>query len=172
MDLQVDNYNVIITTLTLIVSVVLFLIIGYKYYNKKYNIMSLKESLDLTGLPIVTFNVGNDKYNFVLDSGASRSVINLEALKKIPHEKPEESDCYIYGIDGEMREGNSTIISLIYNNKEIKNKFIINDLSSIIQQIKQETGVNLIGILGNDFMQENKYILDFNKLIAYNKKYK
>lgn len=170
MELQADNYNVIITTLTLIVSVVLFLILGYKYYNKKYNIMSLKESLDLTGLPIVTFTIGNNRYNFVLDSGASRSIINLEALKEIPHEKPEESDCYIYGIDGEMREGNSTAISLTYKNREIKKNFIINDLSSVVQQIKQETGVKLIGILGNDFMQENKYILDFNKLIAYNKK--
>lgn len=170
MDLQVDNYNVIITTLTLIVSVVLFLILGYKYYNKKYNIMSLKESLDLTGLPIVTFTIGNGKYNFVLDSGASKSIINLESLKEIPHENPKESNCFIYGIDGEIRDGNCTTISLVYNNKEIENKFIINDISAVIQQIKQETGVKLIGILGNDFMQENKYILDFNKLIAYNKK--
>jgi hypothetical protein len=170
MDLQVDNYNVIITTLTLIISVVLFLILGYKYYNKKYNIISLKESLDLTGLPIITFTVGDSKYNFVLDSGASRSIINLESLEKIPHGELEESDCYFYGIDGKMKEGDAATISLIYNDKEIKNKFIVNDLSSIVQNLKQETGVNITGILGNDFMQKNKYILDFNKLVAYNKK--
>ena len=56
--------------ISLILVLILILIVCYVIkINRRKDIMSLKESLDLTGVPIVTFTQDNIKYNFLLISG-------------------------------------------------------------------------------------------------------
>ena len=48
--------------------------------------------------------------------------------------------------------------------------FQVLDIQNAIDQVKSESGVNMIGILGSEFFRKYKYILDFNELVAYSKK--
>jgi hypothetical protein len=72
-------------------------------------------------------------------------------------------------------EGNSvetyfTTIPFTYKNRSYTEEFQVVDLNSAITQVKAESGVNFIGIIGNSFLQKYKYILDFDENKAYTKK--
>ena len=66
---------IIISALCICFSIILYII-----HPKSYNKISFKETLDLTDLPIVTFEQNGNKINFLLDTGANRSVINKAIL--------------------------------------------------------------------------------------------
>lgn len=131
--------------------------------------MSFKEALDLTSLPIVTFENNGRKINFLLDTGASKSIINVSELSTCKYENAEGTSI-LTGIDGIPRETENVKLILSYNNKEYVDVFQKTDMSSSFDVIKRSTGVNIHGILGTAFFNKYKYILDFDKLIAYSKK--
>ena len=157
----------IIILVTIVVALTINFIEDRKYNKTK---MSFKESIDLTGLPIVTFYQENKKFNFLLDTGANLSVINKGALKIVKYNKLENSNNTVTGIDGKPIPADSISLNLTYNNVNYEEKFQVVDMKEAFKTIKKESGVSLIGILGSEFFQKNKYVLDFAKLIAYSKK--
>ena len=141
------------------------------YVNRKNRIrhstkMSFKESLDLTDLPIVTFTIGDKKCNFLLDTGASESVINESCLKTYPYMTVNGSGT-LTGLDGIKRKTNYVRMDLTYKGKDYSEIFTVTDMDKVFNTIKTETGVTLNGILGNSFMQTYRYIIDFKELAAY-----
>ena len=138
-------------------------------FKKKESEMSFGEALDLTGLPIVTFTQGEHKLNFLLDSGANKSVINSDHLKALRH-TPTGEKCTVFGMEGNSVETYFTTIPFTYKNKSYTEEFQVVDLNSAINQVKAESGVNFIGIIGNSFLQKYKYVLDFDENKAYTKK--
>lgn len=128
--------------------------------------MSFREGLNLTGFPIVTF-INNDRvFNFLLDTGSNVSLINGSVLNNLKYEE-NSSEVELYGLDGIERTGKSIISYLTYEDVSYKAQFFVTDLTPTFHQIKQAHGVTLHGILGSDFFKAYKYVLDFNKLIAY-----
>ena len=140
---------------------------GVEDYNRK-DAMSFREAMDLTNLPIVTFYQGDKKFNFLLDTGATLSVINQAALESITHTTTNETG-ELYGVDGVKREVSYASINLAYKNKDYTEEFQVLDMQEAIDQVKAESGVNMVGIIGSEFFRKYKYILDFNELIAYSK---
>lgn len=132
--------------------------------------VSFMEGLDLTGLPVVTFYNNGRKFNFVLDTGSYNSVINESVLEYFDYNKSK--DCAdLIGIDGINRKEQQIIhASLFYKDKEIKATFIATELDDVFDAIKRETGVQLHGLLGSTFFKENKYIINYDELVAYSKK--
>lgn len=148
--------------------VILAKIVNALFDKKKYE-MSFGEALDLTGLPIVTFTQGEHKLNFLLDSGANKSVINSDHLKALKH-TPTGEKCAVFGMEGNSVETYFTTIPFTYKNKSYTEEFQVVDLNSAINRVKAESGVNFIGIIGNSFLQKYKYVLDFDENKAYTKK--
>jgi hypothetical protein len=142
---------------------------AYYIYKEKHinkTKMSFKESLDLVGIPIVTFYQFGNKYNFLLDSGASNSCINSEILDKIKHTKTEYVGD-VYGCEGVKKPANIVNIELYYKDSHFLSDFMVVDLKDAFDNIKSEHGVTIYGILGSDFLSKYKYILDFKDNIAY-----
>jgi hypothetical protein len=156
-----------ILLLLICVAIVAFIVDGLS--NKKESEMSFGEALDLTGLPIVTFTQGEHKLNFLLDSGANKSVINSDHLKALRH-TPTGEKCTVFGMEGNSVETYFTTIPFTYKNRSYTEEFQVVDLNSAINQVKAESGVNFIGIIGNSFLQKYKYVLDFDENKAYTKK--
>jgi hypothetical protein len=131
--------------------------------------MSFKESMDLAELPIVTFYQGDKKFNFLLDSGSNYSHISAIAAKNIQGTKINvESD--ITGIGQGKSEGMYKAV-LTYKNLSFDiDLCITKHLNDSFSSIKKETGIQIHGIIGNQFLQKYKYVLDFNELVAYPKK--
>ena len=54
--------------------------------NRNNSKISFKESMDLTELPVATFNCNRKKLNFLLDTGSNLSYINSSVLPLLDHE--------------------------------------------------------------------------------------
>lgn len=139
-----------------------------KKVNKKK--LSFKEALDLTDLPVVTFIVNGKKLNFVLDSGATHSVINETLVDELGLTIENFED---FGIDINTASGNILLnkyvkVSLQYDNKRIFNEtLLVINMTEQFNSIKESTGVNVHGLLGSDFFSKNKFIIDYDILAAY-----
>lgn len=155
-----------------IISIILMLIILtlviYNYLTGYKKVMSFKESLDLTELIIITAYQNNKKLNFLLDSGATDSAINIRELKHLKYEEMKEVNVF-FGIDGEQSYSKMVNLQFTINDKSYDTVFQVVDMSQALDLIKQESGVTIHGILGNKFFKKYKYILDYNKLAVYKK---
>lgn len=156
---------IVIVICTIIIAKVVNLIMNLKGANPVHRI-SFKESLDLTQLPIITLINGDKKFNFLLDTGASYSVVNEAVLEDLQYEETGEKGT-LYGIDGNIKESGYIKMDVQYKDQVYEESFQVVDLSQSFGNIKEEFGINLHGVLGSSFFQKYRYILDFNELIAY-----
>jgi predicted aspartyl protease len=165
--------GIIITIAMLLILLITMAVVYLKdFQSKQKTVMSFKEGLDITELPIVTFYQDNNgkriKLNFLLDTGANLSIIDSRILDGIIYNMSEDKS-NVTGLTGESIETSITNITFKYKDTEYSEDFQIVDMSSAFDNIKQTTGANLNGIIGNGFMQKYKYVLDFKELVAYSK---
>lgn len=133
---------------------------------KKNSEISFREAMDLAELPVVTFYNGDRKINFLLDTGSNISSLNKSIVSSLVVESTgEESN--IIGIGG--NKVNCKICKMIIKrkNQEFEEEFSIADLDKAFRTVKEESGVQIHGILGSRFFEKYKYVLDFKDYIAY-----
>ena len=140
----------------------------YGKRNDKKNEMSFKEGFDLTEMPVVTFQCGDKKLTFLLDTGSNNCIIDSNIIDSIPHEMTDDTS-NLFGLEGNTMKVNICRIKLTYKKTDYEYEYIINDMSQCFGQIKRDTGVTLHGLLGSNFFNKFKYVLDFDDLIAYSK---
>ena len=128
--------------------------------------ISFKEAMDLVELPVVTFYNGNRKLNFLLDTGSNVSYINSSIISLLDHKKTDKKMDTI-GIEGNKVSNQFCKMSVTYKNQVFEEEFSIADLDEAFSVVKQESGVQIHGILGSKFFERYKYVLDFKELIAY-----
>ena len=159
-----------IVVILLAVIFVAIVVNGIEYYRrqKKKEIMSFREAMDLVELPIVTFYNKDTKVNFLLDTGSDLSYINKSILPSLEYKEVNESK-NIISVGGNTQSLGCCNMTFTYKNQEFIDKFYISDLDEAFGVIKAETGVQIHGILGSKFFSKYKYILDFESLIAYSK---
>lgn len=155
----------------LILSVALIIIIEelIRRYSKIYKrAISFREALDLTGLPVITFYQNKERFNLLLDTGATNSVINEKYLPNLKHTIIEGAQCEVYGMEGNVQT--VPFVNIKFSRDlEYEANFQVVDMSAAFDAVKSETGVTIVGIIGNDFFQNYKYVLDYNTMIAYPK---
>ena len=130
--------------------------------------MSFRAAFDLTELPVITLYQGDRKFNFLLDTGSNSSIIDSNVLDKIKYETNDVKS-NLFGMEGKNRIVNMCTISLYFKDREYTYDYLINDMKDAFDGIKRETGVTIHGIIGSKFFNKFKYVLDFDKLIAYSK---
>lgn len=130
------------------------------------NTISFRETIDLTGLPIITFKNNGQKVNFILDTGSNSSVINQRVLSSLKYEKTNKKTS-LYGSDGNKEIKEFINMSIEHGDNSYSEEFLVTNLDEAFDNMKRDYGVNLAGILGNSFFQKYKYIFDFDKLVAY-----
>ena len=126
------------------------------------------ETMNLTGLPIVSFINNNQVLNLVLDTGSNTNIIDQSVLKDLNYKVSEVKNSVI-GIAGMTNESNYILVPLSYKNKNYDVVCITADISGTLLTLKEEYGVTVHGVLGTGFFSKYKYILDFNEMIAYSK---
>ena len=128
--------------------------------------MSFRETMDLCDLPIVTFINNGNKFNFLLDTGASKSVINAEIIQSMSFKETDISG-NVYGLDGKKYETSYVKVLLNYRGKEYEEEFQVLDMSVPFGNLKNDYGINVHGILSSAFFEKYRYILNYNELVAY-----
>lgn len=158
---------IIITICVIILIITAAIITGILAGIKKKNSeISFREAMDLAELPVITFYNGDRKINFLLDTGSNISYLNKSIVSSLVVESTgEESN--IIGIEG--NKVNCKICKMIIRrkNQEFEEEFSIADLDKAFRIVKEESGVQIHGILGSRFFEKYKYVLDFKDYIAY-----
>jgi hypothetical protein len=123
---------------------------------------------------LVKAGINNKKGNFILDTGASTTVVDINKAKKfklnIPDEQPEMT---AFGASPEQLDVRYTARNKIGIKKWTGGKFpvLLMDLSHIAEAM-QIHDVEIDGILGADVLIAGKAILDYGKKYLYLKKRK
>lgn len=138
------------------------------YKRKHFSKMSIKESMDLTSLPVVTFMNDGKKINFLLDTGSDASLIDESVISIFTHIKSDNISS-TFGMDGNIIDGGHCNMVINYKDYEFLVDFNIVNLEEPLKLIKESSGVTIHGILGSEFLKLHKYILDFDNLIVYKK---
>jgi hypothetical protein len=137
-----------------------------KIIREKRDKISFKESMDLTDLPIITLYNGKTKINFLLDTGSNLSHINKSYLDNLEYQDLNIEQDTI-GMEGNKVTSKVCRIQVFYKENRYEEEFVASDLDNAFNTIKQESGVQIHGILGNKFFEKYKYVLDFSNLTAY-----
>lgn len=135
--------------------------------NKTYK--RFKKEFDKVGLIISEFEIDGEKHKFLIDTGAQNSVIDKKIAKNI-NEKIKSQFC---GIDGEYVDNEVADVIFKINNKECKELVNVANLKKLINNIKHESGVEIAGIIGCDFLSKFNFTIDFkNKKLSFNEEKK
>ena len=130
--------------------------------------LSFRDSLNLVGLPVVTFYSGHRKLNMLLDTGSSDCILNAAALDSLVYEEKQYLTP-IMGMEGNTTNNKVISTTISYSGLKFPHEFVVVDMSQAFGEIKKESGVTIHGILGSDFFSRYKYILDFDELMFYKK---
>lgn len=152
----------------LIITVSFCILIYEEFKVHKDSTMSIKESMDLVNLPVVTFENNGNKYNFIVDTGANDSIINESCENIIV--TPQKTKNVVQGIIGDNKKCHTVTIEFSYKNVTFETMFNVVDLKELFDTIKKDYGVTIHGILGTNFLDKYNYIIDFKDYIIYRKK--
>ena len=123
----------------------------------------LSLGLQKAGLPLIISE--NNNLCFLLDTGATNNVIFNYVYEHFKEEfKRLDKNQSIMGIEGSYQE--APIVEATFNVEGVDytSSFSVLEASDAMQQVQKETGIQIHGILGVQFLLENKWILDFKKL--------
>lgn len=134
------------------------------------NNISFMESIKLTGMPIISFTSNGKTLNFLLDTGSTYSIINSSELDSSLIARKLDAESTVYGLDGVAKDGGMVEILLSYKDRVFSVQFMSIDMLDTFAKMKSHFGVTLHGILGVDFFDKYKYVLDFNSMVAYTMK--
>lgn len=133
------------------------------------SIIDFQQGLDLTGVPVCTFRQGSKSINLMLDTGASKNLIDKRILKDLDYKM-------LLGQDTMMDvNGNETVcmgihMDINFMKENYSSDFMVCDMSRTFEDIKKSTGVTIHGILGSGFFRKYRSVLDFGTLKIHLKK--
>lgn len=122
--------------------------------------------LQKTGLPVIITSSGTKNLCFLIDTGATHNVIFNYVYEHFKEKfKRLDGNQSIMGIEGNYQK--TPIIEATFNFEGVyyTSSFSIIDATSAMNQVQQETSVQIHGVLGVQFLLENKWIIDFKKQI-------
>lgn len=138
-------------------------------HNKSLLSFSFAKGFTSPNIPIATFYQGDKELNFIIDSGSDDNVINRNALKDIKYDMVDH-DGTLAGVGGVFKV-EACNIEFQYEGENFTAKFLIADhLQQAFDDIRAAHAIPLHGMLGSKFLMEKGIVLDFNSMMAYNKK--
>lgn len=133
-------------------------------HSRVYTVDSFKKAERLYSLPVVSMYEGDTKLNFLIDTGSTDSHMIPSILRYIHFVEGESLNVpiYGYGTSGKSQSKRVTV-TLDYNSDLVKADFIVHDMiETSLQQAFSAHNITIHGILGNDFLKKNKYIVDYS----------
>jgi len=118
-----------------------------------------ESDLATTGVPIVKAEINGKKAYFIVDSGATSSLIALEVCNDYGVIVQTASQQITgVGASTKMYQSNAIISCEDVNISPVK----ATPLSNLIQSVKSRCFIKIAGVIGSDAMRENKLIIDYS----------
>lgn len=165
------------TVVSIILIVVILAVIGtkslYDFNLKNQAKLSFGKTFKKTGTPIVTLKDRTGKaFNFLVDTGSNLSHLKLGVVKSIAdtekvrlvdkdgNDMPART---ITTAGGEVMPDEYYRLTLFSGDKMLTEVFEVFDIGSAFDG----WGIEIHGILGNTFLEEHKYVIDFKDKNMY-----
>ena len=118
-------------------------------------------------IPVVKFNVNGVMACFIVDTGSNGSILDYKWYKENSELFTFKKDTYIdyVGVSGVSTIRTVYVDGLVNG---INISFTTSDLTAIIKILKNYN-LNVVGILGSVYLEENNYIIDYNTKSIYKK---
>ncbi|MBK1777312.1 MULTISPECIES: aspartyl protease family protein [Alistipes] len=126
-------------------------------------IIPLRFSLSKIGLPVILIKAQAKNLCLLLDTGSNinildRRVAEFFQLSASPIRQKQ------FGIDGTLQTSAVVELAFSLEEREYKADFSVMDLSSAFGKVEEESGIQIHGLLGCSFMEQQKWVLDFENL--------
>lgn len=167
--------------LTLVVGVIV--VLGIKLFKKLRNSFLLKykyfinfESIKCkhNSIPLIKVNIQGKYRHFIVDTGCEGNVVTQTFIDSEPaYNNVVYSGKYtMRGVGHEETQTVPYLIETIKIQKESwKVPFMVtNDIEGTLMSISEDTGLPIIGILGSDFFEESRWLIDFDSKVIWVKK--
>ena len=125
---------------------------------------NLSFSISKVQLPLIIVKVKEKYICFILDTGSTCSLIDSTVVEYFKDIVEPVGDYYINGIEGSKHKGDMITLPFIFEGQMYKPKFCVKPLLDAFKSIEDESGIQVHALLGTDFLLENKWIIDFEKL--------
>ena len=112
---------------------------------------------------IIEAEVNGKSAFFLLDSGASIALIDEDKKKEYDLKVGRKYSGTIVGAGGTMRNVRHCDTFVYFEGKPIT-QFLLADISNVVESIKRETGVEILGIISLPQMAQIGMNLDINSL--------
>ena len=111
--------------------------------------------------------------NFILDTGASNSCVDLGLIQffKLDAQESETKAAGAGATDMETQQSENNLLK-IADWKTKKFHLVLFDLSHVNNALEQHNAKKVQGIIGADILQKGKAFIDYNKNILYLKRTK
>lgn len=125
---------------------------------------SISYGINQSKLPVILVEIEDKHLCFILDTGSTCSLIDSNVVEYFKDFVEPIGDYCISGIDGTKHKVDMVILPFNFENQTYKSKFCVKPLLDAFKDIEEESGIQVHGLLGTDFLIENKWIIDFKEL--------
>jgi hypothetical protein len=135
----------------------------------------LNYGLSKTGLPlIVVKSFTEEMYGIVqldwclmLDTGSNRNIIDQRMYDYLKGRlNLTETSSEVFTLNGTVT-GLTIEVPFTFEDKDYHEPFLCTENTDVFDKIHDESGIQIHGILGNNFFLKHGWILDFEKIEVY-----
>jgi predicted aspartyl protease len=143
----------------------------FKETNDYHDITEFKTKISKTGLIYVPFTCNGKELNFLLDTGSTISYIDAQTASELgcKFQKCNES---VTGLGGNQEITEYCEVKLETSTTVTEIELPLTNFKHAFSQIKEESGIEIHGLLGNNFLQASKYVIDYDKMMVFKPKHK
>lgn len=128
---------------------------------------SLNFGIEKTGMPLILTSGRKKNVCFLIDTGSTHNTIFSFVYEHFKDEfRIIEENQKTMGIESRFQESTTVEGTFNFEGTEYTSTFEVVKANDAIAKIQEETEVQLHGILGIPFLVENKWKIDFEKMIV------
>ncbi len=115
--------------------------------------------------PIVKAQIAGLHIYMILDTGASRTVVNRELLDDLPRMNESHEEAFAAGINAQQLKVEQVQIPTIQiGEQQFANMVVFaTDLKAVSDLYEKMAGIRIDGLLGCDFLESHRAVVDFHK---------
>lgn len=123
----------------------------------------LNYALSKTGLPLIAVSIYNKNICLLIDTGSTMNLIDKKVHEYFKDKISVVSSSELIGIDGIKQSAERVNLNFTFEDTQYSTQFTIFDTSLVFHQIEKDSNIQIHGIIGNEFLVENEWIIDYEK---------
>ena len=128
---------------------------------------SLNFGIEKTGKPLILTSGKKKNVCFLIDTGSTHNTLFSFVYEHFKDDfRIIEENKETMGIESRFQDSTTVEGTFNFDGTEYTSTFEVVKANDTITQLQEETGVQLHGILGIPFLMENKWKIDFEKMIV------